>query len=211
VKITGKQLFRLIMETRDKRLIRDPKSMDYPATASEYAKQVNAERGSDSTFKLVEDQDHWDAMGIKTGYDLAHYFAVSTHRDAYRDAFGIRPRWMPYEDMTIDEIENDISNIFDAMDDRGPAFPEEHLFDDEVPTSDYEPTRLTTYGGVDAGPAAAMSQRGFSMEPVEKIGTGEEFEKYPKRGPKKSRGRRQTESIRSIIRDELTKLSELKK
>lgn len=90
---------------------------EYPKTAEEYAKQLNAEDPPEGWeggggFTLVTDPEHWAQYDVHTGEDLARYLAIEAHWDAYKDAYGIRPRGVNYDDMTIEEIEADIEELY---------------------------------------------------------------------------------------------------
>lgn len=75
----------------------------YPETASEYAKQLNSKK-HDMYIKLVEDPEHWAEFDIHTGEELAHYLAKETHRDLFKELYGVRPRHMKYDQMSVEEI-----------------------------------------------------------------------------------------------------------
>lgn len=75
----------------------------YPASATEYAEQLNDK--STGSFKLVTDPEHWDQVGVHTGEDLAKYLAIEAHQNAYKEAYGIRPRHVDYDKLSIEEIE----------------------------------------------------------------------------------------------------------
>jgi hypothetical protein len=113
----------------------------YPETAAEYAEQLNFERGS---MSLVIDPGHWAQYGVHTGEELARYLAIQGHWDAYKDAHGIRPRGFNYDDMSIEEIEQEIDELYadadylngpDSMQDGYP--PQSQEFPD--PLSKMEP------------------------------------------------------------------------
>lgn len=109
---------------------------DYPKTAAEYAEQLNAERtaweqeGPDRwASKLVTDPQHWADYGVHTGEDLARHLAIQNHWDAYKEAYGIRPRGFNYDDMSIEEIEADIEAMMsDAsyLDDYEEPYPDSY-------------------------------------------------------------------------------------
>jgi len=76
----------------------------YPATASEYAKQLNDEDPG-KTMSLVTDSEHWDRSDIHTGEELAKYLAVAAHQNAFRDIHGVRPRHVDYDTMSVEAVE----------------------------------------------------------------------------------------------------------
>jgi hypothetical protein len=94
------KLIKYLVETQLKDILK------YPNTAEEYAKQINSTE-PDSVFKLVEDPEHWASVGVYTGHDLAHALAVQYHSDTYKDIHGIRPRWMEYGNMSVEDIEKE--------------------------------------------------------------------------------------------------------
>lgn len=88
---------------------------DYPATAAEYAKQLNAKR--QGSFKLADDQEHWDKAGVRTGEELAKYLAIEAHRDAFKELYGVRPRHMNYDEMSIEQLEARVEQMYQEMED----------------------------------------------------------------------------------------------
>lgn len=82
----------------------------YPATAEEYAKQLNAER-SDSPFQLADDAEHWAEYDIHTGEELAKYLMASEIWDMYKEMYGIRPRFMDPFKMSIKDLESQLKRL----------------------------------------------------------------------------------------------------
>ena len=77
-------------------------------TATERAQEINRRRtergGWGSAFLLVEDPEHWEGYGIKTGVELDTYLAFCDFWDVYKECHGIRPRWMGgWETRTAEE------------------------------------------------------------------------------------------------------------
>lgn len=89
------------------------KEGQYPETASEYAEMLNQQ--SEGPFKLVTDPAHWDEYGVKTGEELAKYLAIEAHRNAYKEAYGIRPRHVNYDKLSIEEIEKRVDDLYRSM------------------------------------------------------------------------------------------------
>lgn len=88
-------------------------SSKYPPAASEYAEELN--RKSEGPFKLVTDPEHWEQVGVRTGEELAKYLAVEAYRDIYKDAYGIRPRHMNFDDMSVEQVQLAVDNLIDAI------------------------------------------------------------------------------------------------
>lgn len=89
----------------------------YPATAEEYAKEIDAgikERGA--WGGLVTDPEHWAEVDVHTGEDLARYLAIEAHHNAYKEVHGMRPRHMEYDSMSIDEIEAETEELYRDQD-----------------------------------------------------------------------------------------------
>lgn len=85
----------------------------YPKTAEEYAKQVGG--------GLATDPEFWASSEIHTGEDLARELAISSHSDTYKELNGIRPRFMRYDEMSIEEIEAETQQLIDQdMEEFGP-------------------------------------------------------------------------------------------
>jgi len=79
-------------------------------TATDRAIQINAEfaarcaaQGVEPWGELVTDADHWAEYGIHTGAELDRYLVYCDYVEAYKDAHGIKPRWMRMEDRTTEE------------------------------------------------------------------------------------------------------------
>jgi len=103
---------------------------EYPATASEYAKKLNAEH--DGLSKLVSDQEHWEKVGIYSGEDLARYLAISSYVDTYKDSYGIRPRHVKFSNLSIGQIVELTDDIMkDALGEEEEV--EEDDYEDEYP------------------------------------------------------------------------------
>ena len=79
----------------------------FAATAEEEALKVNKEAG----ISLVTDQAFWEERGISTGEELAKSLLSSTYSDYYKDLHGIRPRWMDFSKMSVEEIQAEIEKL----------------------------------------------------------------------------------------------------
>ena len=65
-------------------------------------------RGSVFWTTTVADIDFWADIGVTTVAQYEHYQARSTHWDLYKDINGIRPRFMDYDSMTVEQINAEI-------------------------------------------------------------------------------------------------------
>jgi len=54
---------------------------------------------------VVEDAAHWNEMGIHTPEQFERYMLESYIYDTYKDVNGIRPRWIQFDQMSIDELQ----------------------------------------------------------------------------------------------------------
>lgn len=81
----------------------------YPATAEEYAKQLNAK--SNGPFSLMTEPEAWAKYDVHTGEDLAKYLMASEIWDLYKEMYGIRPRFMDPFKMSIEELEKRLESL----------------------------------------------------------------------------------------------------
>lgn len=67
-----------------------------------------------STFytTMVSDPAHWEGYGITTIAQYERHCLVSSIWDAYKDVHGIRPRWIDFESMTIEELQKMEEGIY---------------------------------------------------------------------------------------------------
>lgn len=54
---------------------------------------------------VVEDPKHWAEYGVDTVEQYQRYMAIATYVDSYKDVHGIRPSWMNFDDLSLEEIE----------------------------------------------------------------------------------------------------------
>ena len=80
-------------------------------TASEFAHELNV-ANEGSWFKLAEDQEHWEAAGVKTADDLDRYLAITSYSDTYKDINGIRPRWVNWDGVATEEIKKQLQALY---------------------------------------------------------------------------------------------------
>lgn len=65
-------------------------------------------RGADFWTTTVTDLDFWAEMEVTTIAQYEHHCAASTHYDFYKELNGIRPRFMDYQSMTVEQINAEI-------------------------------------------------------------------------------------------------------
>jgi hypothetical protein len=94
MKITRRQLKRIIREA-------------FAATAQEEAEKINAQTG----VRLMTDQSYWEEMGISTGEELAKSVLSQTYSDYYKSLHGVRPRWMDFSKMSVEDIEAELAQL----------------------------------------------------------------------------------------------------
>lgn len=61
---------------------------------------------------VEEDVTYWHELDIYTPEQYEHAMAVSEHYETYKEIHGIKPRWIAYDDLTIEEIDADISRLY---------------------------------------------------------------------------------------------------
>lgn len=88
-------------------------------TLLQHIQNLNAEKkawmeaGPDRwTGMFIEDLDHWAEYGVYTVEDFERYQLEATIWDAYKDAYGVRPRHMDFKSMTTSELEAEADRIF---------------------------------------------------------------------------------------------------
>ena len=178
---------------------------EFAETAEEEAKKINQQSGA----SLVTDQEYWSKLDIHTGEDLARSLMISNYSDTYKSMHGIRPRWVRFEDMSFDEIQTMVEDLYEEEEEGGWDDEEGH----EGWISDKEDDRRSAaQAELDAISAAHAEE--------EKMLTPEEGEDEPKRmgmgrrplvGPARDvrRGRRISESnitsLSQIIREHQSK------
>lgn len=105
MKLTIKKLKKRIKETFNI-------TSKYPATAEEYALELNSRvPKSDWDGQLATEPEHWAKLDIHTGEDLARYLTVSAFSDTYKDSYGVRPRGISLDSLSIEEIEDEIDQM----------------------------------------------------------------------------------------------------
>lgn len=63
---------------------------------------------------IVEDPEHWAEYGVYSVAQYEHYMAAQDHYEIYKSIHGIRPRWMDYHSMTVEEIREETQAIITA-------------------------------------------------------------------------------------------------
>jgi hypothetical protein len=88
----------------------DPYDGPYPETAAEFAKQLNARRTPGDLFRLVDEQEYWDSMGVFSGEDLVRYLIQEDYNDSYKELYGFKPRFN-WEGLTIDQMRQKLDDL----------------------------------------------------------------------------------------------------
>ena len=60
---------------------------------------------------LTEDLAHWAEYGVTTAEGLERYLLVGEIWDSYKDLNGIRPRWMNFNEMSLDELRKEAESL----------------------------------------------------------------------------------------------------
>jgi len=63
------------------------------------------------TGMYTEDLEHWAEMGVVTVEDFERYELETFIWDAFKDAYGCRPRHMDFKSMTLEELETEADRI----------------------------------------------------------------------------------------------------
>jgi len=103
----------------------------FAATASEEAEKINSEAGPGPIgMTLVTDQEFWEKQGISTGEELAKSILGQTYSDVFKEIHGTRPRHMNMSAMSVDDINNAITDLDMANSQEG---------EEDLTVSDVEP------------------------------------------------------------------------
>ena len=60
---------------------------------------------------VTDDLEHWLGYGIETVDQYDRYEVETAHWELYRDIHGIKPRWMDYKSMTVEEIQAEVDSM----------------------------------------------------------------------------------------------------
>jgi hypothetical protein len=74
---------------------------------------MDAEEGRWTGF-YITDPEHWANMDIHTVEDFKRHELQSFIWDAYKDAYGIRPRFMDFESMSMEELQKEADRVAEA-------------------------------------------------------------------------------------------------
>ena len=96
----------------ESRYLLESTSQEFAATAEEEAKKINQQSG----VNIVTDQEHWSELDVHTGEDLARSLMISNYSDTYKSIHGIRPRWVSFEDMSFDDIQEMVEDLYEDED-----------------------------------------------------------------------------------------------
>jgi hypothetical protein len=71
------------------------------------------ENGSTTFYTTtVTDPAHWATYGITTIAQYERHCLVSSIWDAYKEAHGIRPRWVDFDSLSMEELQKMESQVF---------------------------------------------------------------------------------------------------
>jgi hypothetical protein len=79
-----------------------------------HIKAENAKHAN-SFLQIVEDPEHWASYGVHTVEQFEHYQARALVWDLYKDAFGIRPRHMDLDSMTVEQLEAEAESLYEMV------------------------------------------------------------------------------------------------
>jgi hypothetical protein len=54
---------------------------------------------------LTDDVDHWHEAGVYTPDRFDRMMTIETYIDIYKDYYGIKPRWVKFDELSTEEIE----------------------------------------------------------------------------------------------------------
>jgi len=124
MKITRIKLRKLIREALTRGIVLEV--AQFASTASEEAAKINREAG----VSIHTDQAYWEEMGIHTGEDLARSLMISNYSDTYKSMHGIRPRWVRFEDMSFDEIQVMVKDLYEEEEEGHKEDPDARWMDE---------------------------------------------------------------------------------
>ena len=141
-------------------------SNNFSPTASEEASKINREAG----VSLNTDQAYWEELGVRTGEDLARSLMISNYSDTYKSIHGIRPRWVRFEDISFDEIQAMVEDLYKEVEeseedledwsDTGEEYQEWEAMRDKVAAEEAEEkTMMTPEEGEELPKAMGMGRR----------------------------------------------------
>lgn len=69
----------------------------------------------------TEDLAHWAEIGVLTVRDFMRYEMVCQYSDLHKDAYGFRPHYVNFSEMTFEEISEETDRMFRYMDSQAEA------------------------------------------------------------------------------------------
>lgn len=122
-------------------------------TAQEYALLSNAERNAQARAEgwtcwtlHPADDAFWAQQaenGVVTAADLIRRDTISTHSDLYKEIHNIRPRWVRYDSLSTEEIEEMVTSLFAERRAEEAAQAEALLAEQEAEKAAFDTTPLT--------------------------------------------------------------------
>jgi hypothetical protein len=83
---------------------------------SQHLKNINDNlRENGSYFLVVEDLDHWAQYGVYSVEQFERYELESTYYELYKDVNGISPRWVQFDQLSNQDLENMIESLQNEM------------------------------------------------------------------------------------------------
>ena len=104
MKISKEKIRKFILESIESKV----DAWSFLPTAQEEAEKLNRDIPG---YNLTTRQEDWENMGISTGEDLARYLLASSYMSAYKDMYGIKPRWMNFDEMTPKQIQDELDDL----------------------------------------------------------------------------------------------------
>lgn len=70
---------------------------------------------------ISTDPSHWEAYGITTVGQYRHYMTVESYIEMFKAVHGIKPRWMDFSKITVEEMESEMNSWSIMMDEQAAA------------------------------------------------------------------------------------------
>jgi len=104
VKISKEKIRKFILESIESKV----DAWSFLPTAQEEAEKLNRDIPD---YGLTTRQEDWENMGVSTGEDLARYLLAGSYMSAYKDMYGIKPKWMNFDEMTPKQIQDELDDL----------------------------------------------------------------------------------------------------
>ena len=70
---------------------------------------------------ITTDPDHWAGYGITTVGQYRHYMTVESYIEMFKAVHGIKPRWMDFSKMTVEEMDSEMESWSVMMEEQAAA------------------------------------------------------------------------------------------